>query len=165
MSVGPVSVAAIMVASALAAPEMKNNGDQIGNAAILALEGGLLLTAFSVLRLGSLVNLLSHPVLSGFSSGAAILIILSQLPHLVGAPPTSHNAGLAALHDLPNYLMQINGVTVAIGFCSVITLASVQPSARPVAVSPWRQDGNRDRPSAGWVRSLWSSQLPWPSSN
>ncbi len=39
LSVGPVSVAAIMVASALAAPEMKSNGGQIGNAAILALEG------------------------------------------------------------------------------------------------------------------------------
>ncbi len=123
LSVGPVSVAAIMVASALAAPEMKNNGGQIGNAAILALEGGLLLIAFSALRLGSLVNLISHPVLSGFSSGAAILIILSQFPHLVGATPTDQHSGLEALRDLPNYLRQINAATLAIGFCSVIALA------------------------------------------
>ncbi len=50
------------------------------------------------------------------------MIILSQFPHLIGAPPTSHHASLWALRDLPNYLLHINGVTVAIGFGSVIAL-------------------------------------------
>lgn len=122
LSVGPVSVAAIMVASALATTEMKSNGNQIGNAAILALEGGLFLTAFGALRLGSLVNLISNPVLYGFSSGAAILIMLSQFPHLIGALPTNQRTGLAVLREVPNYFAQINATTLAIGVGSVIAL-------------------------------------------
>lgn len=122
LSVGPVSVAAIMVASALATPEMKNEGNQIGTAAMLALEGGLFLMAFSALRLGSLVNLISNPVLSGFSSGAAILIMLSQFPHLIGAPAANQRAALAALREVPNYFTQINSITLAIGLGSVIAL-------------------------------------------
>ena len=42
---------------------------------------------FGVMRLGVLMNLLSHPVLMGFVNAAAILIALSQIPALLGIPP------------------------------------------------------------------------------
>ena len=48
----------------------------------------LLVGVFQVLlglfKLGFLANLISNPVISGFTSGAAIIIILSQLKNLVG---------------------------------------------------------------------------------
>ncbi len=82
LAVGPVSVAAIMVATALsqhATPET-----YLGNAMALALLSGLILLLMGWLRLGVLVSLLSHPVLSGFASAAAVVIIASQLPNLTG---------------------------------------------------------------------------------
>jgi sulfate permease, SulP family len=81
LAVGPVSVAAIMVAGAL------NEHGAAGDPTIalaLALLSGLILLVMGWLRLGSLVSFLSHPVLSGFTSAAAIVIIGSQLPNLVG---------------------------------------------------------------------------------
>jgi len=84
LSVGPVSVAAIMVASALTSPEISNLGPPTQNAMILALEGGVILCLMSIMGLGNLVHFISQPVLSGFTSGAAIIILASQLPNMIG---------------------------------------------------------------------------------
>ncbi len=84
LSVGPVSIAAIMVLAALSVPEVSALGRPMESAIILAAEGGIILLLMAVLRLGGIVKFISHPVLTGFTSGAAILIILSQLSHVVG---------------------------------------------------------------------------------
>jgi SulP family sulfate permease len=54
-------------------------------AACVAL-AGLIQLAFAVARLGSLVKFVPHPVVSGFMNGIAILIVISQLPNLLGVP-------------------------------------------------------------------------------
>ncbi len=82
LSVGPVSIAAIMIASALAAPEISALGSPTESALILSAESGLIMLAMAILGMGGLVNFISHPVLAGFTSGAALLIIGSQLPLL-----------------------------------------------------------------------------------
>ena len=132
LSVGPVSVAAIMVASAL----HRADGNDIANATVLALEGGVFLLLLSALRLGSLVNLISQPVLSGFTGGAAILIILSQLPHLLGAPPSLTHTGIDALLEIPNHFAHLKFITFAIGSGSVLALLLL------------------NRPFEKWLRSL-----------
>ncbi len=86
MSVGPVSIAAIMIASALNSSEISALGSPIESAIILAAESGFILLAMAALRMGGLVSFISHPVLTGFTSGASILIIFSQLPQLLGIP-------------------------------------------------------------------------------
>ncbi|SER88804.1 SulP family inorganic anion transporter [Halopseudomonas bauzanensis] len=84
MSVGPVAVTALMTA-ALLAPLATVGSEQYYQLAIwLALMSGVLLFVLGLLRMGFLANFLSHPVISGFISGASILIVLSQLPHLLG---------------------------------------------------------------------------------
>ncbi|MFA6050988.1 MAG: sulfate permease [Methylobacter sp.] len=84
LSVGPVSIAAIMIASALSAPEISALGNPVQSALILSAEGGIIMLLMALLRMGGLVNFISHPVLTGFTSGAALLIIGSQLPQLFG---------------------------------------------------------------------------------
>lgn len=84
LSVGPVSIAAIMIASALSAPEISVLGDPVQSALILSAESGIIMLLMALLRMGGLVNFISHPVLTGFTSGAALLIIGSQLPQLFG---------------------------------------------------------------------------------
>ena len=80
LSVGPVSIAAIMIASALTAPEVSALGNPVQSALILSAESGLIMLLMALLRMGGLVNFISHPVLTGFTSGASILIIANQLP-------------------------------------------------------------------------------------
>ncbi|MDO9047543.1 MAG: sulfate permease [Methylobacter sp.] len=84
LSVGPVSIAAIMIASALATPEVSVLGNPVQSALILSAESGIIMLLMALLRMGGLVNFISHPVLTGFTSGAALLIIGSQLPQLLG---------------------------------------------------------------------------------
>ncbi len=82
LAVGPVSVAAIMVAHALA--QLPPGTDPVGAALLLALLCGAMLLGMGLARMGVLANFLSHPVLSGFTSAAAVIIVLSQLPGLTG---------------------------------------------------------------------------------
>ena len=84
LSVGPVSIAAIMIASALNAPEISALGNPVQSALILSAESGSIMLLMALLRMGGLVNFISHPVLTGFTSGASLLIIGSQLPQLAG---------------------------------------------------------------------------------
>ena len=86
LSVGPVAMDSLLVAGALGALA-PFSGDGYANAALtLALLVGVLQLLMGVLRLGFLVNLLSLPVISGFTSAAAVLIGLSQLKYLLGLP-------------------------------------------------------------------------------
>ncbi|MEL0166528.1 MAG: sulfate permease [Pseudomonadaceae bacterium] len=84
LSVGPVAVTGLMTATLLAPLATVGSADYLQLAIWLALMSGVMLLAFGLLRLGFLANFLSHPVISGFISGAAILIVLSQLPKLLG---------------------------------------------------------------------------------
>lgn len=119
LSVGPVSIAAIMVASALASPEVVAIGTPVQNAMILALEGGLILCLMSMLRMGGLVHYISQPVLTGFTTGAAIIIVFSQLPKMLGLDLTGC-ASLQACFIDPS--IQINTATMGLGLLAVALL-------------------------------------------
>ena len=84
LAVGPVAMVALLI-SAGVAPLAEIGSDQYVTLAILlALMVGIFQLMMGVLRLGFVVNFLSHPVISGFTSAAALIIGLSQLKHLLG---------------------------------------------------------------------------------
>ena len=122
LSVGPVSIAAIMIASVLTAPEITELGSSVENAIILAAEGGFILLFMAMLRMGGLVNFISHPVLTGFTSGAAILIVLSQIPHLLGLSKPQCGLDLPCYSD---YFQQVNYYTVGLSLFSILLLLSL----------------------------------------
>jgi len=117
LSVGPVAVTGLMTATLLAPLAAIGSGAYLQLAIWLALLSGVMLFAVGLLRLGFLANFLSHPVISGFISGAAILIALSQLPHLFGLP---------ALPDSPQQLLDswqpVNSWVLGIGLVSLAWL-------------------------------------------
>lgn len=85
LAVGPVAVAALMVANALSTHFGNESSEAaLAGAMILAAETGALLLLMGIFRVGTLVSFISHPVLSGFTSGAVLLIVSSQLKHLSG---------------------------------------------------------------------------------
>ncbi len=84
LAVGPVAVASLMVANALASVAPPASVEYYAAALTLAIFVGLILTVMGVARLGFIANFLSHPVMSGFTSAAAIVIAFSQLKHLLG---------------------------------------------------------------------------------
>ncbi|MGB1558053.1 MAG: SulP family inorganic anion transporter [Oceanococcaceae bacterium] len=121
LSVGPVAVAALMVMHALAPFAEGDPSRWLGGAMILAAEGGVFLLLLRALRLGGLVAFVSHPVLYGFTAGAALLIILSQLPHLSGAPLEAEHPWEVLL-ALPQMASQAQPGALAFGLGAVALL-------------------------------------------
>jgi sulfate permease, SulP family len=64
--------------------------------------GGLLQTAFGLMKMGKYINLIPHPVVSGFMSGIGVIIILLQLPPLLGYAAVS--GPMASIEVLPHIL-------------------------------------------------------------
>ncbi|RFA30152.1 sodium-independent anion transporter [Alkalilimnicola ehrlichii] len=127
LSVGPVSVAALLVANALSNVGFTPGDPQYLNDALLlaAMTGGILLL-MAVLKLGVLVNFLGHPVLSGFTSGAAVLIIISQLPQLTGIPLPESVSSIEALAFFMLELGQAHAPTLVFGVLSVAVLLTLK---------------------------------------
>jgi SulP family sulfate permease len=84
LATGPVAVVSLMTASALEPIAGANPELYIAYAIMLALMVGVFQLALGLLRLGILVNFLSHPVVVGFTNAAAIIIGTSQLGKLFG---------------------------------------------------------------------------------
>ena len=129
LAVGPVAVAALMVADALAG---HGGGEAawIEGAIVLAAEVGLLLLIAGLLGLGRLVAFVSHPVLSGFTSAAASLILLTQFGDLLGIE-LPRGAAPSILNALFARIGHIDVATAVIaGFAITALLLARQPLRR-----------------------------------
>ena len=85
LAVGPVAMVALLISSGVGAIAAIGSEDFISLAILLALMVGVIQFAMGAFRLGFLVNFLSHPVIAGFTSAAALIIGFSQLKHLLGS--------------------------------------------------------------------------------
>ena len=128
LSVGPTSVAAIMVATATASAGA--GVDPVAAALILSALSGVILLTMGLLRMGVFANLLSQPVLTGFSSGAAIVIMADQLRHFAGIELPS---GLQP-HEMVAYLGARAGIlnwqTLAVGGLALLFLLAATGTTR-----------------------------------
>jgi len=84
LATGPVAVVSLMTATALEPLATAGSQEYIAYAILLALLVGIFQLLLGILRLGLVVNFLSHPVVNGFTNAAAIIIASSQLSKLFG---------------------------------------------------------------------------------
>lgn len=104
LATGPVAVVSLLTASALAPLAALGSEQFIALAILLALLVGMIQLALGMFRLGVVVNFISHPVIVGFTSAAAIIIGLSQLNKLLGV---SIGRSESFLQDIWGVLQQI----------------------------------------------------------
>lgn len=84
LATGPVAIVSLMTAASLEPLATAGSSGYIAYAITLALTVGVFQLALGLLRLGMVVNFLSHPVVNGFTNAAAIIIATSQLSKLFG---------------------------------------------------------------------------------
>ncbi|MDY0041379.1 MAG: SulP family inorganic anion transporter, partial [Desulforhabdus sp.] len=84
LATGPVAIVSLMTNAALAPLATAGSEAYVAYAILLALIVGLFQFALGVLRLGLVVNFLSHPVVNGFTNAGAIIIATSQLSKMFG---------------------------------------------------------------------------------
>lgn len=119
LAVGPVAMVSLLTAAGIGAIAQGGAEIYIGLAIALALFVGVIQLTLGVFRLGFLVNFLSHPVISGFTSAAALIIGLSQLKHLLGVNlARSHHVHEIVLQAIERF-GEVNWVTFAIGMLGI----------------------------------------------
>ncbi|WP_133013447.1 SulP family inorganic anion transporter [Marinomonas flavescens] len=121
LSVGPVAVASLMTATALAAIAEQGTASYLTGAITLALLSGAMLVVMGVMKLGMITNLLSHSVISGFISASGIIIALSQLKHIFGIQSHGDNVVTQLLSMIKN-IGQFNLMTFVVGASVVLFL-------------------------------------------
>ncbi len=122
LAVGPVAIVSLMVATTLGTLAEAGSVGYLAGAVLLAFLSGAILLGMGLARLGFLVNFLSHPVISGFSSAAALVIGFSQLKHLLGFDiPRSHLITETIGHAI-THIGQINLATFGIAAVSLTIL-------------------------------------------
>lgn len=132
LAVGPVAVAAVMVSSALIAFAGDDPARYLTGALILSASSGAILLVLAALRLGWLTHFISHPVLSGFTTGAAIYIIGTQLAPLTGIP-VPREAGFVA--TLQHLALGFGGIKLATLVFGVITVVALVLARKPLSAA------------------------------
>ena len=121
LSVGPVAVVSLLTASAVGRVADAGTADYASAAVAMACLSGIMLAAMGLFRLGSLSNLLSHPVVSGFITASGIIIALSQLRHILGIE--GHGETLPALTGtLLAHAAEVNAPTLITGAGALLFL-------------------------------------------
>lgn len=106
---GPTVATSIVILSILSDGYAVPQSPQfIGLALMLTLTAGLLQLALGIFRLGHIVNFISHTVILGFSTGAAMQIIGSQLSQFLGISFTRQENLLATLYETYKHLVDYN---------------------------------------------------------
>jgi len=118
LAVGPVAMMSLLTVAGVSKLAEPMSEQYVGYVLLLSLMIGAIQLLMGVLRLGFVVNFLSHPVISGFTSAAAIVIGLSQVGHLLGVKVPGETF-LAILTGALTRLGQTNLVTLAIGLGSI----------------------------------------------
>ncbi len=119
LSTGPVALVSFLVLSALSPLAERETPEFVGLAIALALFIGLIQLAMGVFKLGFIMNFISHSVIAGFTTAAAIIIAITQIPGLFGFRTTKHDVVILDIFEIGNSLTQTHPLTLGIGLMSV----------------------------------------------
>ena len=115
LNVGPTAVISLMTAACIA---LLPEGERLVSAAALAVMTGIILLIAGILKAGFVMNFVSRPVVSAYITGAALLIIVSQIKHIFGIT-ASGNTVFALLGDVRANLPNTNKVALWIGLSAI----------------------------------------------
>ncbi len=132
IAVGPVAMDSLLVAVGLGTLAITGVENYIKMVVVLALMVGVIQFLLGVLRMGFLVNFLSKPVISGFTSAAAIIIVFSQMKHLLGISVVGSNRIYKTVINIFYKLGEINYVDFSIGLVGIALLLGFKKWAKNI---------------------------------
>lgn len=122
LTLGPTAITAVMTLGTIGALASTDGANLPQLALTLALFLGMVYLVMAILRLGFIVNLLSRPVLVGYVNAAAIIILISQLQHLIGVDVERSAFPLMLLWRTIQNIPQTNSITLLMGIGSILFL-------------------------------------------
>ena len=115
---GPTGPMTVVVTTVITVLVTRHPDSGLAMAFTVVMLGGLLQILFGVMRLGQYITLLPYTVISGFMSGIGIIIIVLQIPPLLGY--AGSGGVVATLQQLPGYLRDPNGPAVFLGILTLL---------------------------------------------
>jgi SulP family sulfate permease len=122
LSTGPVAMTSLLTAASVAPLAAHGSDTYYAYVILLALLSGIFQIAFGLLRVGVLLNFLSHPVLMGFINAAAMIIGLSQLPTLLGIPARQSEHFLLDIWQVLANIDAVHELSLAFGLSALAML-------------------------------------------
>ena len=126
LAVGPVAMDSLLVAAGLGTLSIVGTADYIQMAILLSLMVGIIHLILGIFKMGFFVSFLSKPVISGFTSGAALIISLSQVKYLTGIPIAQNNK----LQDFVFFILKseipIHVTTLILGLSCIFFLLFIK---------------------------------------
>ncbi|MGK0499683.1 MAG: SulP family sulfate permease [Oceanicoccus sp.] len=114
VSIGPVALDSILIITGLSVLAEPGSDHYLELAIVLTLLVGVIQCFFGLIKFGFIANFLSHPVIIGYTSAAALIIMGSQLESMVGVDVVGGNV-FELLYQLLVKIRQWNWLTVAVG--------------------------------------------------
>jgi sulfate permease, SulP family len=121
MSIGADSTIAPLFAVALLRLAAPNSGQYFTLVAMAAILTGVLVGAVGLLKLGWLADFLSLPIITGFMSGIGVIIVIHQLPHLLGVAGGGESAA-SRLSAIFHQLSHVSGWSLGIGLGTLVVM-------------------------------------------
>lgn len=126
LAVGPVAMVSLLVAAGVGAIAETGSDEFIQLAILLSLIVGVIQVVMGLFKLGFLVNFLSHPVVSGFTSAAALIIGFSQLKHLLGINIPRSNYVHEVVNNAFTNIGGTNIYTLGIGLVAIVVMLGIK---------------------------------------
>ena len=123
MIVGPTNMMAMAIASSL---KFVTGENYLAVLFLLTLLIGIFQLLFGLFKLGNLVNYVSHPVIIGLSTGAALLIGVGQLQNFLGLSLAGGPNLFTNIYTVAINLDQVNLLTVYLGILTILTILIIQ---------------------------------------
>ncbi len=123
---GPTAAISIVVMSVASGMGELDQSQYIATVLTITLLAGLIQLTLGLLRMGSVVNFISHTVVIGFTAGAAVLISSSQLKHLFGIHVPNGLSFTEGLEQLIIHLGDTNLYSLSVGLITLISALIVR---------------------------------------
>ena len=122
LAVGPAAMVALLISAGVSQMAVPFSAEYVSIVLTLSLMVGVIQLLMGMFRLGFLTNFISHPVVSGFTSAAAVIILVSQLKSLLGINAPRSDGLLETIQLLIINISTIHLLSLLLGLLSILIL-------------------------------------------
>jgi len=131
LATGPTAIMSLLTLTAISHHARPGSPEFIQLAFLLSIMVGMIFLFIGVSRLGIIMSFISHSTVRGFTAAAALIIITTQLPHVLGVQVAPHENAIAGFIETIGKLPQLNPYTLIIGAVAFVMIYGI--------VSRWRR--------------------------
>ncbi len=130
LATGPIAIMSLLVFTTLSPLAEPGSERFVELAFMLSFMVGTIYLVVGLFGMGFIMSFISHPTVRGFSSAAALIIISTQLPNLLGISVTRHEDGFGFLLELASKVPGLHPLTFAVGATVFLIIYGIKRSYR-----------------------------------